>query len=308
MFADPKRGRQREMGLGPAAGASRAGIALANARRAAEGCRAQLYSGVDPIEARQAAAGSGKLFGEYADEWITDKIEGTVGADALRHWKSSMKTHAAPLRPLPVADITSDDVLRCLKPLFAGKPKTGRKVAGRIKQILDTAKVQKLRSGENPAAWEGNLAAELGKKKAPVTVHRVAMSRDEAPQFIRDLRACDLQAALALEFTILTAVRTNETHDAVWSEFDLAKRLWTIPAERMKMKLEHIVPLSDAALAVLEKCKGVHPTRVFNGNEGQRPADYRHAQVGPQHEARDRRDGTRFSVRVCRLGGRGNEP
>jgi integrase len=126
-------------------------------------------------------------------------------------------------------------------------------VRGRIEAVLDFAKTRGDRSGENPAAWNGNLVHALPARGTIAKVqHHAALSCSELPDFMDQIAAREAVAARALEFTILTAARTGEVIGARWSEIDLEAKLWTIPAERMKAKREHRVPLTGRVVEILK--------------------------------------------------------
>lgn len=127
---------------------------------------------------------------------------------------------------------------------------------GRVEAVLDAAKVRGYRDGPNPAQWKGNLAhALLARGKLHKVEHHAALPYDEIAAFLADLRGRPGMAAFALEFAILTAARTSEVLGARWSEIDISERLWTVPAGRMNAGRERRVPLSDAALAVLDQVR-----------------------------------------------------
>jgi integrase len=143
-------------------------------------------------------------------------------------------------------------VMKVLQPIWGTKPETASRVRGRIEAILDWARVQKLREGENPARWRGHLDHLLPTpSKVRRVKHHAALAYAELPDFIAELRAQGGVAARALEFTILTAARTGETIGAVWDEVNTSEKVWTIPAGRMKAGKDHRVPLSSRALAIL---------------------------------------------------------
>src|SRR4029077_906996 len=149
--------------------------------------------------------------------------------------------------------ITTEDILAVLKPVWSTKAETASRLRGRIERVLNAAKAKGLRSGENPAAWRGHLENLLPKRQKLTRGHHAAMPHADVPAFVARLREREAVAALALEFSILTAGRSGEVLGARWSEVDLDARVWTIPAKRMKAGREHRVPLSESALAVLEK-------------------------------------------------------
>ena len=151
----------------------------------------------------------------------------------------TLETYAAPLRSRPVDEIDTEAVLAVLKPIWQEKPETASRLRGRIEAVLDAAKAQGLRSGENPAAWRGHLAHLLPKRGVLTRGHHAAMDYREVPAFLARLREREATAALALEFCILTATRSGETLGARWAEIDMAAKVWTVPAARMKAARAH---------------------------------------------------------------------
>lgn len=129
--------------------------------------------------------------------------------------------------------------------------------------MLDAAKVKGLRDGDNPARWRGHLEIMLPKRKPGARAHHPAMPYGLVPAFVEELKARPALSARALELVILTAARTSEVVKAEWSEFDLAAKLWTIPAERMKACAEHRVPLTERSIAILEHVKFLGKDRPF---------------------------------------------
>ncbi|MFI8684091.1 tyrosine-type recombinase/integrase [Brevundimonas diminuta] len=238
---------RRQMGLGGTLVTT-----LAEARDAADAARRSIAKGGDPIEARRSERGAGRTFGEVADELLESLKPEWRNAKHAYQWRYSLETIAAPLRGLSVEAVTTEDVLGVLTPIWATKNETAARTRGRIERVLDAAKAKGLRSGENPARWKGHLAVLLPKRQKLAKGHHPAMPFAQIGEFMVLLRARPALAARALEFTILTAARTNEVLGARWCEFDLAKRLWTVPGERMKHGLDHRVPLSQPAIALLK--------------------------------------------------------
>jgi integrase len=164
-----------------------------------------------------------------------------------------MTTHAGPIRENALAEIGVQHVLSVLRPLWGVKQETAEKLRERIERVLDSAKVEGLRSGENPAAWRGNLEHVLHKPdRLTNTGNHPALPYSRAPTFMKELRGVDGMGARALEFTILTAARSGEVRGAQWDEIDFATAMWTIPAKRMKSGKEHRVALSDACVKLLK--------------------------------------------------------
>jgi integrase len=187
-------------------------------------------------------------------------------------WEMTLREYAAPLRRLPVNKIATDDVLSVLKPLWNEKPETASRLRGRIERVLDAAKAQGLRSGENPARWRGHLDQLLPKRQRLTRGHHAAMGYAEVPVFVKDLRARQSTAARALEFALLTAARSGEVLGLRWLEIDLDRAVWTVPATRMKAGREHRVPLSRPALKVLKAvCDGCDGEFVFPGQKPGKP-------------------------------------
>jgi len=254
-------GKRREMGVGPLHT-----IGLAEARQAAERARELLRQGIDPIEHRSVAAIEAakvadgvKTFGEYADSYIDAAVAAGRwrGAKTEARWRNSLTNHAALIRNKPIADIGVTEVLSVVRPLWGTKQESAEKLREAIERVLDAARVEGLRTGENPAAWRGNLEHVLHKPDSlNRTRHHPAMPWRDLPAFMAKVRSVGTIGAAALEFTILTAARPGETREAVWSEIDLEKALWTIPAPRMKSGREHRVPLSVRAVAILKDMKG----------------------------------------------------
>ena len=184
----------------------------------------------------------------------------------------ALRVYAAPLRRLPINAITTDDVVSVLTPLWSSKPETASRLRGRVERVLDAAKAQGLRGGENPARWRGHLDQLLPTRQRLTRGHHPAMSYRDLPDFISDLQSRKGTAALTLEFAILTAARLGEVLGAKWPEFDIPQAVWTVPAFRMKAGREHRVPLCRRALEIL---KILHEVRdgdfVFPGQRSGKP-------------------------------------
>ena len=274
IFRFAQHGRERHMGLG-----SLHTVTLAEAREKAAGCRKQVREGIDPIDARgvslAAAAAKNakaKTFGECAEEYIRAQRASWSNAKHAKQWTNTLAGHVLPtLGRLPVAALDTDLVLKVLQPMWEKTPETASRVRGRIEAVLDWARAKKLRQGDNPARWQGNLEHLLS-ERPPKIAHHAALPYAEVGAFMAELRRREGVAARALEFTILTAARTGEALDARWDEIDLRARLWTVPADRMKSGRtsgrEHRVPLSTLAMAVLERMAKVRESEfVFPANK-----------------------------------------
>ncbi|MCK1317199.1 site-specific integrase [Bradyrhizobium sp. 23] len=269
-------GKRREMGIGPLHT-----VGLADARQRAEAARALLRSGIDPIdhravvaiEAAKAAVGV-VTFGKYADSYIDAAVKAGRwrGAKTEAGWRNTLTNHVTAMRDKALADIDIQDVLAAVRPLWGAKQETAEKLRWRIERVLDAAKVEGLRSGENPAAWKGNLEHVLHKPDESTRGHHEALSYKAAPAFMMRLRGTDTITARALEFLILTATRSAETRLAVFDEFDLDAATWTIPAPRTKERRELRVPLCERAVDIVKAMKAQSLNHfVFPGVRANRP-------------------------------------
>jgi len=152
-----------------------------------------------------------------------------------------------------VQDIAVQDVLRVLQPIWTDKTETASRLRGRIEAVLSWATVAGHRTGDNPARWAGNLKELLpAPSKVAKEENQPALTLDDAPRWFAALQTREGFGARALEFLTLTATRSQEIRGAVWDEIDLDKALWIIPAARMKMDREHRIPLSGAAVTLLQ--------------------------------------------------------
>lgn len=256
-----RMGKPREMGLGSASV-----VTLQEARHAALEARKLIAAGKDPIVQRRAVQAHGMTFGEAADAYIEAHAASWKNEAQAHQWTQSLKDHG-PARDLPVADVDTAEVVRVLRRIWSDKTETATRVRGRIERILDWARVNGLREGENPARWRGHLDKLLPKpqKLAKVT-HHAAMPYAALPAFMVKLLERDGLARRALRFTILTAARTGEVTGAEWREFDLKAGVWTVPASRMKGGVQHRVPLVPEAVALLERLPRAAPPFPLSEN------------------------------------------
>lgn len=267
------RGKRRQMGLG-----SYPDTSLAKARDRAAEARQLVRDGTDPIEQRRlenAPVRDVMTFGKYADFYIDEavRVGRWRGAKTEARWRNMIENHAASLRDKPIAEVAIDHVLSAIRPLWGTKQETAEKLREAIERVLDSAKVEGHRSGENPAAWKGNLEHVLHKPDALTSKsHHASMPHEEVPAFMVKLAGVAGAGARALEFAILTAVRSGEVRGALWSEIDLQKKIWSIPAERTKPGKPHRVPLSDKAVALLKKApRFADNDLVFPGVRDKKP-------------------------------------
>jgi integrase len=245
------KGRKRDMGLG-----SLATFNLAEARDRARKMRQLVADGIDPIEARASTRGAVAkplTFRQCAERYVDAHQAGWKTGG--KPWLASLENHAfAVLGNVPVAGVDLALVMQVIEPIWTKKPVTANNVRNRIEMILDWAKTRGLRQGENSARWKGHLDTLLPhRKKIAAVTHRAAMPYREVPAFMVELRSRTETSARVLEFQVLTAARSGEVVGAKWDEINLAERIWTVPAARMKAGRPHRVPLSDAALAIVER-------------------------------------------------------
>jgi integrase len=254
-------GKPKVIGLGGAKD-----IPLAKARDKAERLRIQIRDGADPAADKKAAKAQRKVersdgeaarvasFEECAREYINSHEASWSNDKHRAQWPSTLKMYVYPhIGKKPVNEIGIDDIVGVLKPIWTTKPPTAGNVRGRIDKILGWATAMGYRTGDNPASRDGplmHLLPSLSKVQRQQKHHK-AVPYKEVPQLVADLQKLTSTSARALLFTILTAVRTGETLGATWDEIDLEAKLWTIPAERMKARAEHQVPLATETLALL---------------------------------------------------------
>src|SRR5262249_33081149 len=253
-------------------------IGFAEARDLAKDARRLVTLGADPIErriAKQTAERQAYLqeqasrmtFRMCVEQALPGMIKDSK-SDRHRHQvRQSLEQACAAFGDVVVAAIDTPMMTKFLTPLWAATPTTADRTRNRIETVLDWAKVHKFRSGENPAAWKGNLE-HAGFNKPGAQAHHEALPYADLPAFMARVRARNTTGARALEFLILTAARSDEVRSATWDEIDLNKRQWVVPAERMKAGVVHTVPLSDAAVTLLRSLPRTN-SYVFAGARGQ---------------------------------------
>jgi integrase len=244
-------GKRRELGLG-----SYPDLSLAKAKEEAAGYRLTARRGGDPAAERDKRHVEPLTFEQAARAAYADHKDSWRNEKHRAQWINTLETYAFPLLGSnPVSSIESADVLKVLAPIWLTKPETARRVRQRMALVLDWAKAHQYRAGENPcSAARSGAALPKQPRKPEEERHFAAMPYAEVPEFIKKLHTnpASQSVALALEFLILTAARTGEVIGAKWSEVDLDKAVWTVPAERMKAKRKHRVPLSPRAVAILQ--------------------------------------------------------
>lgn len=265
-------GKRRYIGLGPYPE-----VSLSSAREAAQEMHRRIRAGGDPVAERRLerqenarAHSRGVTFNDAFKSFYEEKVCGELSnAKHINQWRSTIDRYASPvIGGSPVKDLSVEDILAVLKPIWTEKNETASRLRGRMEAVLDWAKVMGLRDGENPARWKGNLQQLLpSPNKVQKTVSQPALALDQASAWFLALRRRNGMAARALEFLTLTAARSGEVRGALWLEIDLKKGIWIVPADRMKARREHRVTLSAAAVELLEDlprfkdCPIVFPSR-----------------------------------------------
>lgn len=246
---------RRDIGLGgfPA-------VTLSQARDKAREARDKIERGIDPVEERKAAKAAliaaqrrGLTFADAADRALAAKLDAFKNPKHRQQWENTLATYATPdLGKMLVQDITTQDILRVLQPIWMDKTETASRLRGRIEAVLSWATVAGHRTGDNPARWAGNLKELLPPpSKVANEGNHPALALEDAPRWYAALQTREGFGARALELAALTATRSQEVRGALWDEIDLDKALWIIPAVRMKMDKEHRVPLSPRAVELL---------------------------------------------------------
>jgi len=273
--------KRRDIGLG-----GYPDVSLADARIKAQAAKEQIELGFDPVETKRTAKRAlidaqrqTITFEDAARRYIEMKAKEFKNPRQAEQWTSSLTSYAFPIiGTVPVRDIQLVHIKAVLDPIWERINETANRVRGRVENILGWATIHQYRSGENPARWNNYLdQIYAAPSKIQKVKHHEAMPYKDVPAFMAELRQRDGLAARALEFTILTASRTNETigdkrihkRGMIWSDIDLDARLWTVPAKLMKAGRAHQVPLSDAAMKVLAGLdRGTDDALIFHGAGG----------------------------------------
>jgi integrase len=245
-------GKDHWMGLGPYPA-----ISLEEARQEALKAKNKRHKGINPISARDAENAKSKnlTFQQCADQYIASHRSSWKNPKHIDQWTNTIATYCGPvIGKLPVNEIDIALVMRVLDPIWTTKAETASRLRGRIESILDWASVRGYREGENPARWKGKLDHLLPNvSRTKRITHHKALGYTQIAELMRELRQGAGNGSKALEFAILTACRSGEVRFAKWKEVNLKDKVWIIPSERMKAGKEHRIPLSDAALAVLDQ-------------------------------------------------------
>lgn len=253
------RGKRCELGLG-----SPPAVPLSEARRVALENRGKAMLGGDPLAEKRAAQG-GLTFADAVDKYLAAKLTEFRNEKHRKQWRSTLDRYAAPvLGRKDVAEITVQDVLRVLEPIWHDKTETATRVRGRVENVLSWATVAGHRNGDNPARWKGNLSEILPKpSRVAKGENQPALALGDVADWWAALAQRDGMAAKALQFLALTAARSGEVRGMTWDEIETSTPansansanpvgVWTVPASRMKNGREHRVPLTAEAVALLE--------------------------------------------------------
>lgn len=244
IFIHKRGGIRTETGLG-GYGQGTAPVSLALAREKADALRERLARG-EELHNR-------KTFLDVMDDVLTVKKASFKNEKHKDQWSMTLTKYAEPLHKKLVAEITRDDVVEVLKPIWAKIPETADRTRQRIAAVIDHAKARGLYVGDNPADWRGGLKELLPARSKLSRGHHAAVGYKDLAAVIAKLRASPAASARAVEFVALTAARSNEARSMMWDEVDFQERLWTVPGERMKAGKPHEVPLTDRAIAILKE-------------------------------------------------------
>jgi len=264
--------KRHDMGLG-----SFPDVTLLKAREIAAEQRELLRDGINPIRFREEEKEQQRkeelrniTFQDCALQYIEAHRPTWKNAKHAAQWLSTLEAHAFPVfADKPVGDVNKDDIVKALKPIWKSRTETATRVRSRIERILDWATAHDLRTGDNPARGKGFIHTILGDPtKLKKGGHHKALDYKRVAEFVAWLQSKGGTSALAFEFTILTAARSGEVYGARWNEIDFDEKTWTVPPERTKTNKEHIVPLTDRMLEILETMQAQRrDSFIFPGNK-----------------------------------------
>ena len=266
IFMYARNGRRHAIGLG-----SYPALRMPQARQEAVKLRQSLAEGADPKLSK--ATNAMPTFGDCVDLFLAS-MEGQWRNDKHKaQWRMTLgPAYCRAILEMHVSEVSTDHVLKVLDPVWTKKPETASRLRGRVERVLDYAKTRGWRSGENPALWRGHLKNILPARQKLTRGHHAAMPYADLPAFLVRLRMSQGVAARALEFLILCAARSGEVLGCRWDEVDFKRKLWEVPAARMKAGRPHRVPLSDDAIALLSGLSDHRQSDfVFPGQKEKRP-------------------------------------
>lgn len=274
-------GKRREMGLG-----GYPDVTLSNAREVARVARSKIQDGIDPIDdgkakrsQLQSARAAAITFAEAAEVYMGSKEVEWKNAKHADQWRNTLKAYVYPvIGNIIVGEIEQAHILRILEPIWLTKTETATRVRGRVEKILDWTRVRGYRKGENPARWKGHLEHMLpAPRKVTPVENRPSLDYPQMAEFMSLLRQEQGVAARCLEFTILTAARSEQARAATWSEIDFENAVWTIKGGRMKgekgMERDHRVLLCAPALALLNALPRQDSRHPFSNTKGEPLSD-----------------------------------
>lgn len=267
-------GKQHNIGLG-----AFPTVSIKEARLKAQKAMVRLSEGVNPKNENKTSLvpennTTNNTFAEFATQWVANNQSAWTNQKHANQWLYTLRDFAFPIiGNKQLEDIDENDVLKILQPIWLNKTETASRLRGRLERIFSAARFQKLRNGINPAAWKGHLDAVLPSPKAVKRQrgekHHKALPYRQLPEFIKQLREQDGLSALALEFLILNANRTSEVLLAKWQEID--EGLWVIPAQRMKSKKEHRVPLCKRSIEILVVARAITEGHTYIFSKREKP-------------------------------------
>ena len=252
--------KSREMGLG-----SYPDVSLSDARQLSLNNKQLLSKKIDPIDEKNRAEilrqQQNKKFSDIADLYIrTKKLPEWTNPKSVQSWKNTLNTYAAPiLDSKPIVDINRDDIINVLLPIWRKKTETARRIQQRLFLIFAFAKIRGWYNNDNPASWKEHLSLVLPDPyKIQKVKHHASLSYLQINDFYKQLSEIDLFSAYALRMVILNVTRTSEVIKSKFEQFDLEKRIWTIPYQNMKARKEHKIPLSNEAISIIKFMRQKH--------------------------------------------------
>ena len=252
--------KSREMGLG-----GYPDVSLSDARQLSLNNKQLLSKKIDPIDEKNRAEilrqQQNKKFSDIADLYIrTKKIPEWTNPKSVQSWKNTLNTYAAPiLDSKPIVDINRDDIINVLLPIWRKKTETARRIQQRLFLIFAFAKIRGWYNNDNPASWKEHLSLVLPDPyKIQKVKHHASLSYLQINDFYKQLSEIDLFSAYALRMVILNVTRTSEVIKSKFEQFDLEKRIWTIPYQNMKARKEHKIPLSNEAISIIKFMRQKH--------------------------------------------------
>ncbi|POO56159.1 tyrosine-type recombinase/integrase [Agrobacterium rosae] len=255
--------KRHERGLG-GYDSGTAPVSLSLAREKAAELREQLARG-------QGVSDQTKTFKDIMDIVIDNKSAGLKGEASKAQWAMTLREYAKPLHGLPLSTLATSDVVACLAPIWNEKVETANRTRSRISAVWQYGKAHGMCSGDDPADKKV-IEILMPKRTKRIVKNHAALDYRDAPKAIKALRKSKGTAARAVEFLALSAVRFSEALNAPFSEFDMKEKLWTIPAERMKASIPHIVPLTPRMIEIIEERRNLATCDfLFEGHKGGQP-------------------------------------